>query len=263
MKFPLRLSVDLFRSRLSRAFANSSANAAIFHLSPAAFSSTNQKEIEAESNPGAAVMEIPASVLAQTAAPVLWVAGQEGGGQDPLQHPVIGRIAAALNKAGRNVFLHTNGVGLRQRIHEFRPDSRLLLTVELAGRQEVHDQAVGQPGCFLRAIEGIRAAKLSGFRVCAHVTVNSSTDVCETSELFEYLDNYDVDGYIVSSGGRAIEPSSAGKFQELLEEVRSLVRCSRWEYFSSLLEASYAVPSEKKASVVVPGADSNACEEIV
>lgn len=208
-------------------------------------------------------MEIPAGALAQTAAPVLWVRAPEVGGQDPLQHPVIGRIAAALNNAGRSVFLHTNGVRLRQRIHEFRPDSRLFLTAELAGRREVHDQAVGQPGCFLRVIEGIRAAKLSGFHVCAHVTVNSSTDVCETSELFEYLDNYDVDGYIVSSGGRAIEPPLADEFQAQLKEVRSLVRCSRWEYFSSLLEASYAAPSEKKATVVAPGADSNACEEII
>jgi sulfatase maturation enzyme AslB (radical SAM superfamily) len=256
MKFPLRLSVDLLRGKISRAFARGRDGSLIFHLSPAIFPSSNQKEIDAESNPTAATMELPASVVSQTTAPVLWV-----GGDEPLEHPVIGRIAAALNRAGRNVFLQTNGARLRQRIHEFHPDPRLYLTVELAGREDLHDNIVGQQGAFHRVIEGVRAAKLSGFHVCTHVTVNSQTDVCETGELFEFLDQYDVDGFIVSSGGRAVETSSGAEIQEKLEEIRSLVRCTRWEQFSALLEASYASPREKKTAMPVPGSDPEACEE--
>jgi MoaA/NifB/PqqE/SkfB family radical SAM enzyme len=256
MKFPLRLSLDLLRNRVVRAFAGGAQHPAIFHLSPAAFSSTNQREIDAESDPNAAIMEIPASAISQTAAPVLWV-----GGEEPLQHPVVGRISAALNKAGRNVFLHTNGLRLRQRIHEFRPDERLFLTVELAGRQEIHDASVATPGAFQRIIEGIRAAKLSGFHVCSHLTVNASTDVCETSELFEYLDKRDVDGLIVSSGSRVSEDFVGAELQQKLEEIRALIRCSRWEYFSSLLEASYAAAAREKKAVLLPGGDSSACEE--
>ena len=174
---------------------------------------------------------------------------------------MIGRIAGALNKAGRNVFLHTDGLLLRKRIHEFRPDPRLFLTVELAGREESHDRAVSQPGAFARVIEGVRAAKLSGFHVCAHVTVNLQTDVCETVELFEYLDNYDVDGVIVSSGGEIVESASGIDLRDKLQEIRALLRCSRWEYFSSLLEASYAAPRAGKAVVPAPQRDSTACEE--
>jgi MoaA/NifB/PqqE/SkfB family radical SAM enzyme len=255
MKFPLRLNLDLLRGKVSRAFSNGRDGAMIRHLSPSVFTS-DQKEIEAEANPEAALMEIPAAVVAQTTAPILWV-----GGDEPLQHPVIGRICAALNQAERNVFLHTNGARLRQRIHEFRPDPRLFLTVQLAGREELHDQAIGQPGAFRRVIEGIRAAKLSGFHVCAHVSVNSRTDVCETGELFEFLDRYDVDGYIVSSGGRATDVNSGGEWQEKLGEIRALVRCSRWERFSELLESSYLAQREKKLAVPVTGGDSNACEE--
>jgi MoaA/NifB/PqqE/SkfB family radical SAM enzyme len=256
MKFPLRLSLDLLRSRVSRAFAGGAEHAEIVHLSPAVFSSTNQREIDAESDPNAAIMEIPGNAISQTAAPVLWV-----GGGEPLLHPVIGRISAALNKAGRNVFLHTSGLRLRQRIHEFRPDERLFLTVELAGREEIHDARLAHLGAFQRVIEGIRAAKLSGFHVCTHVTVNSASDVCQTSELFEYLDKYDVDGLIVSSGGSAPENSAGTELQEKLEEIRSLARCSRWEYFSSLLEASYSAARENKATVLLSGGDSGACEE--
>ncbi len=254
MKFPLRLSLDLLCGKVSGALVKGRDAPMIRHLSPTAFAS-DQKEIDAESDPEAAVMKIPASIVAQTTAPVLWV-----GGDEPLQHPVIGRISAALNQAGRNVFVHTNGSRLRQRIHEFRPDPRLFLTVELAGREELQDRAVGQPGAFRKVIEGIRAAKLSGFHVCSHVSVNSQTDVCETGELFEFLDRYDVDGYIVSSGGRT-ETSSLSDVQGKLEEIRGLVRCSRWEEFSALLESSYLEPREKKVAVPVTGGDSNACEE--
>jgi MoaA/NifB/PqqE/SkfB family radical SAM enzyme len=248
--------MDLLRSRALRAFANGRGSATIFHLSPEIFSSSNQKEIEAESNPNAAEMEIPAHAVTQIAAPVLWV-----GGEEPLEHPVIGRIAHALNKAGHNVFLHTDGVKLRKRIHEFRPDPRLFLTVEMSGHEEIHDEVSAQPGSFRRTIEGIRVAKLSGFHVCAHLTVNMQSDVCNSGELFEFLDKYDVDGFIVSSGGRAADSASRAEFQDKLEEIRSLVRCSRWEYFSSLLEASYAAPREKKAAMPLSSGDSERCEE--
>jgi sulfatase maturation enzyme AslB (radical SAM superfamily) len=260
MKFPLRLSLDLLSSRVTRALAGDRDNATIFHLSPSAFSSTNQKEIEAESDPNAAVMEIPANIVSQTTAPIFWVGGDVAG-DEPLLHPVIGRIASALNKTGRDVFLHTDGLRLRKRIHEFRPDPRLFLTVELAGRSEVHDQAVARAGCFVRVMEGIRAAKLSGFHVCAHFTVNSQSDACETGELFEYLDNYDVDGFIVSSGGGPVESATRNELQQKLQEIRALVRCSRWEYFSLLLEDSYAALGAGKAPAPAPRSDASACKE--
>ncbi len=66
MKFPFLLSLDLLRSKIFRAFAADRDSATIFHLSPAVFSSSNQKEIDAESDPNAAVMEIPTSIISQT-----------------------------------------------------------------------------------------------------------------------------------------------------------------------------------------------------
>src|SRR5260221_7365222 len=96
MKFPLRLSVDMLRNRVSRAFAGDRGAATILRLSPAAFSAPSQSEIDAESDPQAALMEIPAHLAPPTLAPVLWISGEER-----LTHTVIGRLAAALNAAGR------------------------------------------------------------------------------------------------------------------------------------------------------------------
>ena len=96
------------------------------------------------------------------------------------------------------------------------------------------------------------------------MTVNEQTEVCDTGELFEFLDRYDVDGYIVSSGGcTPLSHNSAA--QERLEEIRALVRCGRWESFSRLLEASYPSRSENTSvsGSVVPVAETETVEETV
>jgi len=233
MKFPLTLTVDLWRGRLFPASGNDQVAVPIFHLPAALLPALHEngfEHIPADDSHSAADS---VRTAAKTKAAVLWI-----GGSEPLDHAEVGRVAFALNARGRNVFVHTNGQHLRQRIHEFRPDARLFLTIDLAGRETFHDRTVGRPGAFHRVIEGIRAAKLSGFYVCAHVSVTDKTEPCETGELFEFLDRYDVDGYMVSSGGLT-QPAPLNTYQEKLEELRGLVRCSRWENFSRLLEASY------------------------
>lgn len=252
MKFPLRLTLDLWRNRDAR-------RAPIFHLPAVVLPALHENGGDCISGENGHYAAESVRTAAQTKAPVLWI-----GGSEPLDHSEVGRVAFALTAKRRNVFVHTDGQRLRQRIHEFHPDPRLFLTVELSGREEFHDDAVGRPGAFGRVIEGIRAAKLSGFHVCAHVTVTGKTGVCETGELFEFLDRYDVDGYIVSSGGRTPPADSAAL--EDLEEIRALTRCGRWENFSRLLEASYASRCHSgdvapAAVVSVPERESEAVEE--
>lgn len=234
MKFPLRLTLDLWRGRFLSSSHNRNGAAPIFHLPAAWLPALHENEFDHGADVDSHTAADSVRTAAKTKAPVLWI-----GGSEPLDHAEVGRVAFALNARGRNVFLHTDGERLRQRIHEFRPDHRLFLTVELAGREGFHDRVVGRPGAFRRVMEGIRAAKLSGFFVCAHVSVTEKTEPCETGELFEFLDRYDVDGFIVSSGGLT-PAASAGAYSEKLEELRGFVRCSRWENFSRLLEVSYA-----------------------
>ena len=257
MKFPLRLTLDLWRGPRFRAGCGAGP---IFHLPAAWLPALHQNGFEERAllQPHTAADSVRAAARAK--APVVWI-----GGGEPLEHAEVGRVAFALNARRREVFVHTDGQRLRQRIHEFHPDPRLFLTVELSGREAFHDRAVGRPGAFRRVIEGIRAAKLSGFHVCAHVSVTPKTEPCETGELFELLDRYDVDGFIVSSGGVKSGPPSVA-YQEKLAELRGLVRCSRWENFARLLEASYAgrTPEGKTstAASTPPQVEGEALEEL-
>lgn len=232
MRFPLRLSAALFKTRVSSSFAGSAESRTILHLVPG---------------------ENIAALV--PAAPVIWLAGTES-----LDHPEIGRITRHLVQAERHVFLYTDGYNLRQRIHAFRPDSRLFLTLEFAGREEAHNRTIGRADAFRRSLEGIRAAKLSGFLVAAHFTVTSETDACEIGELIELLDKRDVDGFIATSRGQALAPGNAA-LAETVEDVRAMIRCGRWENFSGILETSYAATAGVRAQPKVSATGEGAYEE--
>jgi len=256
MQFPLRLSADLIRARVSRHLSGA-ASPPIFRLSLLVAHPASGARIEEQSaefawhSPGECVR------LAESQrAAVVWV-----GGVEPMLHPEIGKVASALTSSGRHVFVHTSGAGLRMRIHEFAPVSRLFLTFEFDGIETVHDRIVPQPGCFRRNLEAIRAAKLSGFLVCAHLTVTGETQPAEIGQLFEFLDAKDVDGFIVSSGGNRNSPSAHLAVQEKLLEVQALVRCGRWTRFSQLLESSYSEPAPAAERQELSGGQADACEE--
>jgi len=182
------------------------------------------------------------------------------GGTEPLLHPEIGAAANSIAEADRFLFVHTNGYNLRQRIHEFRPDSRLFLALEFAGCEEAHNKAAGRSDSFYRSMEAIRAAKLSGFLVAAHVKVTRETDACDIGELIEFLDKKDVDGFIVTGGGQLAKERDAA-LQEVVDDSRTMIRCGRWERFSELLDASYADVSAETARQRLASTGESAFEE--
>jgi molybdenum cofactor biosynthesis enzyme MoaA len=253
MRFPFRLRVDLAFAGVLNGLTGSASDSIlrfsplVTHFSPKEHFDESSTELERHSP------EDCVRLASGSRAPVVWICGAE-----PLLHPEIGPVANSLVQSGRHVFLHTTGLSLRQRIHEFQPHSRLFLTAELAGREAAHDASVERPGAFRQVLESIRTAKLSGFLVCAHVTVRPGTDACDIGELFEFLDEKDVDGLIVSSGGTA---QDAAAVQEKLKEIRGLIRHAGWERFSRILEASYAQPEYSPANSKLPGRQIDAYEE--
>ena len=87
---------------------------------------------------------------------------------------------------------------IRKKLHEFRPTSSFFWNVHLDGMERTHDLCVERDGVFREAIEGIRAAKAAGFLVCSNTTIYKETDLNEIAELYEYLDELGVDGYMLS-----------------------------------------------------------------
>ena len=53
---------------------------------------------------------------------------------------------------------------------------------------------------FARPSRALRAAKAAGFKVCTNTTVYKETDMREIEQLFEYLEQFDVDGHMLAPG---------------------------------------------------------------
>src|SRR3954469_17018979 len=96
-----------------------------------------------------------------------------GGG--PLIYPEIGDLVKGILRRKKNIYLCTNGMFIKKRLHEFRPTSRFFFNVHLDGLEETHDLAVEREGVFRQAVEGIVAAKKAGFMVCTNTTIYKET----------------------------------------------------------------------------------------
>lgn len=163
-------------------------------------------------------------------APVCWLSGPG----EPLAHPSVGKFTRAFQDAGRTVFLETDGTLLRRRIHEFRPDARLYLTVRLYGMRDSHDLRVERDGAFALAMEGVRAAQLSGFLVCAHIPVGGETSLEDVKLLLEHLRKAHVDGVVITSANAGAETEE--ELQKKVAEARNLLGNAWWTAFSRLAE---------------------------
>jgi hopanoid biosynthesis associated radical SAM protein HpnH len=119
-------------------------------------------------------------------------------GGEPLIYPEIGTLVRAILNRRKHIYLCTNGMFIKRRLHEFKPTSRFFFNVHLDGLEATHDRAVERPGVFRAAIEGIRAAKAAGFLVCTNTTVFKDTDMDELDALYAYLTRLGVDGFMLS-----------------------------------------------------------------
>ena len=126
-------------------------------------------------------------------APVVSICGGE-----PMMYPQIGELVAGILARNKHILLCTNGMFIRKRLKEFTPDKRFYFNVHLDGMEKTHDICVEREGVFKEAVEGIKAAKAAGFRVCTNTTVYKETDMNEVEELFEYLKQFNVDGHQIA-----------------------------------------------------------------
>lgn len=129
----------------------------------------------------------------EAGAPIVSICGGE-----PMIYPEIGKLTRAILKRRKHIYLCTNGMFTKKRLHEFKPSSRFFFNVHLDGLEQTHDKAVERDGVFKLAVEGIKAAKEAGFLVCTNTTIYKETDLAEIDALFGFLSRLGVDGFLVA-----------------------------------------------------------------
>ncbi len=182
--------------------------------------------------------------------PILWLSGVADSSSsgtsssDTLSSPGVGKFTRQLRDAGRTVFLETDGTLLRRRIHEFRPDARLYLTVRLYGTPHTHDRRMKRDGAFALAMEGLRAAHLSGFLICAHVVVEHDTRLHEINLLLQQLCIMNLDGMVITA-----ESDASKEQRETAIAARGLIGNAGWASFSRLVQLAIDEPQGGAATV--------------
>jgi hopanoid biosynthesis associated radical SAM protein HpnH len=160
----------------------------------------------------------------EAGAPIISICGGE-----PMIYPEIGPLVKGILKRRKNIYLCTNGMFIKKKLHEFRPDSRFYFNVHLDGLEETHDRCVEREGVFKAAIEGIVAAKKAGFLVCTNTTLFKETDLDEIEQLFAYLTKLNVDGFLLAPayGYAAVHdtnPQGAAEIFMTRDDIRAKFR---------------------------------------
>ena len=224
MRFPLRLTLDIIRARLTKILGFARDARSIQFLDAA--------EILHHDSSHPVSHERIREVISSHS-PAIWI-----GGTEPLRHPGVAHLVRAITGSGHSVFLETDGTLLRRRIHEFQPVPRLFLTVRLesAGPPLASERLL--PSVFELAGEGLRAARLSGFLICAHARVHAETELGAMAEVIQFAHSADVDGIVITTENGVSNSTSvdAETLQQKTVEARKLIGSMWWESFSRIVE---------------------------
>lgn len=126
-------------------------------------------------------------------APIVSICGGE-----PFLYPHLPALIRELVARNKTIYLCTNGMFIRKKIKDYTPSEKFFINVHLDGMEKNHDIAVEREGVFKEAVEGIKAAKAAGFKVCTNTTIYRETNMDEIDELFTFLKPFGVDGHMVA-----------------------------------------------------------------
>jgi len=139
-------------------------------------------------------VERAVAAVEECGAPVVSIAGGE-----PLIHPEVHLIARELVKRKKFVYLCTNALLMRKKMQLFEPSPYFAWAVHVDGLRERHDESVCEEGVFDKAVEAIKAAKASGFRVTTNSTFFTHDTSKNIRDVLDFLnDDLKVDGMMIS-----------------------------------------------------------------
>ena len=172
----------------------------------------------------------------ESGVPVVSIAGGE-----PLIHKDITSIVEGIVERKKFVYLCTNALLLKKRLHEFSPSPYLTFSVHLDGLRARHDTSVCRTGVFDKAVDAIKAALDKGFRVTVNCTLFQGESAPEVAEFLDYCKDLGVEGVTISPGYSYSHAPQQEIFlrrtaaKRLFRDVFKLGRGRRWRFNQSSL----------------------------
>jgi hopanoid biosynthesis associated radical SAM protein HpnH len=166
-------------------------------------------------------------------------------GGEPLIHKEIVQIVERIIRRKKFVYLCTNALLLKKRLHEFTPSPYLTLSVHLDGNRGHHDASVCEPGVFDRAVAAIKLALERGFRVTVNCTLFQGESPERVADFFDFVTDLGVEGINVSPGFSYERAPRRDVFlqrdatRNLYRRILALGRGRRWKFNHSSLYLDY------------------------
>ena len=121
-------------------------------------------------------------------------------GGEPLMHSQIDKIVEGLVARKKYIYLCTNALLLKEKLHLFKPSTYLSFSVHMDGQREHHDLSVCREGGYDKAVEGIQEALRQGFRVTTNTTLFDGADPNSVRDFFDDMLKLGVEGMMLSPG---------------------------------------------------------------
>jgi hopanoid biosynthesis associated radical SAM protein HpnH len=156
-------------------------------------------------------------------------------GGEPLMHPQMPEIVQGLVARKKYIYLCTNALLLKERLHEFTPSKYLSFSVHMDGQREHHDFSVCREGTYDKAVEAMRLALARGFRVTTNTTLFDGADPHSVRQFFDDMMELGVEGMMLSPGytyDKAPDQDhflSKKKTRELFRQILSN-RSEKWRF---------------------------------
>ena len=156
-------------------------------------------------------------------------------GGEPLMHPQIAEIVDGLVARKKYIYLCTNALLLKEKLHLFTPSKYLSFSVHMDGQREEHDFAVCREGTYDKAVEAIQLALQRGFRVTTNTTLFDGADAQSVRHFFDDMMDLGVEGMMLSPGytyDKAPDQEhflSRKKTRELFRQILSN-RSEKWRF---------------------------------
>ena len=157
---------------------------------------------------GCGKIQYPAHILKQELSPEeCFKAVEECGtpmvsipGGEPLMHSQIEKIVEGLVARKKYIYLCTNALLLKEKLHLFKPSKYLTFSVHMDGQKEHHDFSVCREGGYDLALDGIKEALKRGFRVTTNTTLFDGADPKSVRAFFDEMMEVGVEGMMLSPG---------------------------------------------------------------
>ncbi len=114
--------------------------------------------------------------------------------------PEIARIVEGLVARKKYIYLCTNALLLKEKLHLFKPSKYLTFSVHVDGQKEHHDFSVCREGGYDLALDGINEALKRGFRVTTNTTLFDGADPKSVRAFFDEMMEIGVEGMMLSPG---------------------------------------------------------------